>query len=72
MGGSKIRQPIKPNHNRAVHKGVPTNISGDKLLTEIGKLWKKLHLFIDSNQMGISLYIGKNNIWNRTTARAGN
>ena len=43
MGGSTIRQPIKPNHNRAVHKGVPTNLSEDKLLTEIGKPWKNFN-----------------------------
>ena len=42
LGGTSVRKPIKPNHNTAVLKGVPTDLSEDQLLTEIGKSYNNI------------------------------
>ena len=42
LGGTSVRKPIKPNHNTAVLKGVPTDLSEDHLLTEIGKSYNNI------------------------------
>ena len=42
MGGTSVRKPIKLNHNTAVLKGVPTDLSKDQLLTEIGKSYNSI------------------------------
>ena len=37
-----MRKPIKPNHNTAVLKGVPTEFSENELQTEIEKSYKNI------------------------------
>ena len=44
LGGSSVRKPIKPNHNTAVLKGVPTELSENELQTEIEKSYKSYQI----------------------------